>query len=116
MVISQKSLTLVLVVRLNTRRRDTVGRNVGRFRAGKHAAPRLVIEGRREIRIDNETKVIEFKGIVRRFDVSAMNTIESELVAEAHVSYIGTGNLTNATNRHGLGGWIHKALVWLWPF
>ncbi len=35
------------MVRLNTRWRDTVGQNVGRFHAGKHAAPRLVIEGRR---------------------------------------------------------------------
>jgi flagellar L-ring protein precursor FlgH len=76
----------------------------------------LVIEGRREIRIDNETKLIEFSGIVRRYDVKFDNSIESELVAEARVSYVGQGDLTETTNRRGLGGWIHSALSWLWPF
>jgi flagellar L-ring protein precursor FlgH len=76
----------------------------------------LVIEGRREIRIDNETKVIAFSGVVRRYDVAADNTIQSELVAEARVSYVGAGDLTTATNREGLGGWIHRAFAWIWPF
>jgi flagellar L-ring protein precursor FlgH len=76
----------------------------------------LVITGRREIRVDNETKLIEFSGIVRRYDVLADNTIESELVAEARVSYTGEGVLTNATNRQGLGSLLHSAIAWLWPF
>lgn len=76
----------------------------------------LVISGRREIRIDNETKLIEFSGIVRRYDVQADNTIESELVAEARVSYTGEGVLTNSTNRQGIGSLIHSAIAWLWPF
>jgi len=76
----------------------------------------MIIKGRREIRIDRETKVIEFTGIVRRFDVAADNTIQSELVAEANVSYMGEGDLTRTTNRYGLGGWVHSALAWIWPF
>lgn len=76
----------------------------------------LVIQGRRELRIDQEVKVIEFSGIVRRYDITATNTVESELVADARVSYSGTGPLTNATNRRGLGGWLHDALDWIWPF
>ena len=76
----------------------------------------LVISGRREIRIDNETKLIEFSGIVRRYDVHADNTIQSELVAEARVSYAGKGVMTDATNRKGVGAWLHNALLWLWPF
>ena len=76
----------------------------------------LVITGRREIKVDNETKLIEFSGIVRRYDVQANNTIQSELVAEARVSYTGQGTLTETTNRQGLGSWLHSALVWLWPF
>jgi flagellar L-ring protein precursor FlgH len=76
----------------------------------------LVIKGRREIRIDYETKVIEFSGVVRRYDVQADNTILSELVADARVSYSGEGALTDTTNRVGLGGWLHRAIVWLWPF
>ena len=76
----------------------------------------LVIQGRREILIDNETKVIEFSGLVRRFDIKPNNTVESELVAEARVSYQGTGPQTRATNRYGLGGVMHSVIAWLWPF
>jgi len=76
----------------------------------------LVVQGRREIRVDQERKVIEFSGIVRRYDVQANNTVQSELVADARVSYTGTGPLTNTTNRRGFGSWVRNALAWLWPF
>ncbi|MEM6675322.1 MAG: flagellar basal body L-ring protein FlgH [Planctomycetota bacterium] len=76
----------------------------------------LVVEGRREIRIDTERKVLEFRGIVRRFDVERNNTVQSELVADAYVSYAGSGPLTNATERRGLAKWFHIAIDALWPF
>jgi flagellar L-ring protein precursor FlgH len=76
----------------------------------------LVISGRREIKIDQETKLIEFSGIVRRFDIAADNSVTSELVANAQVLYKGTGPMTQHTNRRGLGGWLHSAISWLWPF
>ena len=76
----------------------------------------MIIEGRREIRIDEERKVLEFRGIVRRFDVTRGNTVESELVANAYVSYAGSGPLTNANKRRGLSGWLYNAIDWLWPF
>lgn len=76
----------------------------------------LVIKGRREIKIDSETKVIEFSGVVRRYDVKADNTILSELVADARVAYTGEGQLTDTTERRGIGSIIHRAIIWLWPF
>ena len=76
----------------------------------------MVIEGRREIRIDDETKVIEFRGILRRYDITKNNTIASELVADATVTYSGSGPLTDATNRTGLGKFFHDAISWVWPF
>jgi flagellar L-ring protein precursor FlgH len=76
----------------------------------------LVLQGKREIRIDKETKFIEFGGIVRRYDLKGDNSVASELVANARVSYRGEGPLTNGTNRRGLGGWVHDALDWIWPF
>ena len=76
----------------------------------------LVLSGRREIKIDRETKLIEFSGIVRRFDLAADNSVASELVANATVVYKGCGPLTHTTNRVGLGRWIHDAISWLWPF
>jgi len=76
----------------------------------------LVVNGRREIRVDQEVKVIEFSGIVRRFDIAPDNSVQSELVADARINYSGNGPMTRATNRHGLGGFLHDALAWLWPF
>jgi flagellar L-ring protein precursor FlgH len=76
----------------------------------------LVVNGRREIRIDQETKLIEFSGIVRRWDVRADNTIPSELVAEAKVSYTGHGPLTEQSTRRGVGKWLHDVFLWVWPF
>lgn len=76
----------------------------------------LVISGRREIRVDQETKLIEFTGIVRRYDVQPDNTVESELVANAEIVYRGSGPMTAHTNRRGLSRAIHGLLLWLWPF
>ena len=76
----------------------------------------LVVNGRREIRIDKETKLIEFSGIMRRYDIAADNSISSELVANAKVAYVGNGPLTESTNRVGVGALIHSALAWIWPF
>lgn len=76
----------------------------------------LVVNARREIRIDKETKLIEFSGIVRRYDIEADNSVASELVANAVVSYVGTGPLTDSTNRKGLGAFVHDAIAWIWPF
>lgn len=76
----------------------------------------LIVEGRREIRIDEERKVLEFRGIVRRYDVQRNNTVESELVADAYVSYAGTGPLTRSNERRGLAKWLYNAIDWVWPF
>jgi flagellar L-ring protein precursor FlgH len=76
----------------------------------------MIVNGRREIRIDKETKLIEFSGIIRRWDITPDNSVASELVANAKVSYTGTGPLTNSTNRRGIGAWLHDAIAWVWPF
>ena len=76
----------------------------------------LVVEGRREILVDQERKVLQFRGVGRRYDGTRMNTVESELVADAFVSYTGSGPLTDANRRRGLAHWLYSALDWLWPF
>jgi flagellar L-ring protein precursor FlgH len=72
----------------------------------------LIIEGHREIRIDEEVKKIKITGIVRPSDISVYNTVYSENVANAKVSYEGNGPMTRATER----GWFSKILDFLWPF
>ena len=76
----------------------------------------LVIQGRRELRIDGEVKLLEFSGVVRRYDVTRTNTVQSELVADARVSYVGEGPARKALERRGLAKWLHSAVDWLWPF
>lgn len=96
---------------------------VGRFEARLTAVVmdtlpngNLVIQGRRELRIDKELKVIEFTGIIRVYDVRANNTVLSESVADARVRYSGSGPMTNTTHRRGFSGWLHDAIDWIWPF
>jgi flagellar L-ring protein precursor FlgH len=76
----------------------------------------LVIQGRRELRVDNDVKLLEFSGVCRRYDVTRANTVQSELVADARVSYIGHGPTRDATGRRGLAAWLYSAIDWLWPF
>ena len=76
----------------------------------------LVLSGRREIRVEDQTKLIEFSGVVRKYDVTPVNTIQSELVADARISYVGDGPTTRTTERTGGGSWVHRTLDWLWPF
>jgi flagellar L-ring protein precursor FlgH len=72
----------------------------------------LVLEGRRTVIIDGETKTMRVTGVVRRYDVTANNTVRSTQVANASVAYEGSGTLTNATNR----GWLGDLLDFVWPF
>ncbi|MFO0982172.1 MAG: flagellar basal body L-ring protein FlgH [Planctomycetota bacterium] len=72
----------------------------------------LVVEGRRVIRLDDEVKTIRVSGIVRPQDLSPENTVLSENVANAEISYQGDGPLSQATRR----GWFSRFLEWIWPF
>jgi flagellar L-ring protein precursor FlgH len=76
----------------------------------------LVVSARREVRLDDEVKLIEFTGIVRRYDIEPDNSVQSELVAEVELSFVGAGPMTRTTKRYGLGGFLHRAWAWIWPF
>ena len=72
----------------------------------------MLVEGRRRIVMDQETKTIRFTGIVRPYDVTSLNTVLSENVANASIAYEGQGPLTATTGR----GWLSELLDFVWQF
>ncbi len=72
----------------------------------------LIIQGYREIRVNNETQHIILSGIVRPSDISQDNSILSSNIADARIEYNGTGSLASKQEP----GWLTNALDVVWPF
>nr|WP_085815205.1 MULTISPECIES: flagellar basal body L-ring protein FlgH [Geobacteraceae] len=72
----------------------------------------LLIEGRRNVRVNNEDQIIVLTGTVRGRDVSADNTVSSALVADAKIAYSGKGIISDRQKP----GWLLNVLDKVWPF
>ncbi len=72
----------------------------------------LVIEGRRDLFVNGERKVLAIRGVVRPQDISPDNTISSEYVANAQIIYQGEG-IVSQSQQPGL---FTKLLMFFWPF
>lgn len=64
----------------------------------------LMIQGEKWLALNKGEEFIQLRGIVRPEDVSATNTIPSTLVADARISYGGTGMIDRANSP----GWFSK--------
>lgn len=55
----------------------------------------MVIQGRQEVRVNFEKRILELAGIIRPEDISIGNTIMYDQIAEARISYGGEGQITD---------------------
>ncbi len=69
----------------------------------------LEIKGQKRLRLTDGSEYIRLSGIVRPQDISASNTVSSNLIAEAQIEYVGSGTLSNEA-RPGWGSRLFRAL------
>lgn len=55
----------------------------------------MVIQGRQEVRVNFEKRVLELAGIIRPEDILTDNSISYDKIAEARISYGGKGQITD---------------------
>jgi flagellar L-ring protein precursor FlgH len=72
----------------------------------------LQIEGRRNVRVNNEDQIVTVKGTVRQRDITPENTINSIYVADAQITYAGEGIISDRQKP----GWLMNILDKVWPF
>jgi len=72
----------------------------------------LVVEGKREIYVNNEKKEILLQGVVRPRDIAFDNSVLSTQVADAKVMYTGIGVVAEKQRP----GWGQRLFDYVWPF
>jgi flagellar L-ring protein precursor FlgH len=55
----------------------------------------MVIQGRQEVRVNFEKRILELAGVIRPQDITIGNTISYDKIAEARISYGGKGQITD---------------------
>jgi len=72
----------------------------------------LMIEGSREIEVNNEKQFITLTGVIRTRDVDAENVILSTYISGARITYSGAGIIDERQRP----GWFANIMNKVWPF
>jgi flagellar L-ring protein precursor FlgH len=72
----------------------------------------LMIEGRRNIKVNDEDQIIILEGTIRSRDIAPDNTVNSIYVADARINYSGRGIISDRQSP----GWLMNILDKIWPF
>ncbi len=72
----------------------------------------LMIVGEKQLALTEGSEFIRVKGIIRPADIQPDNTVLSQRIANAQISYRGTGELTDASRT----AWGTNLLYKFWPF
>lgn len=70
------------------------------------------IEGRRTVTINEEDQIMILRGLIRRVDIGFDNTISSQRIADASITYVGKGVVSEEQKV----GWFTRLLAYIWPF
>ncbi len=75
-----------------------------------HVAPNgdLWIKGEQLVEINSDKQRIKVEGRIRTLDISESNTVPSNRIAEAKISYLGDGDLAS----HQKPGWLSRFFSW----
>ncbi len=72
----------------------------------------MVLEGTKQVRINQESHILKLRGVVRSRDVSPHNLVLSTSIAHMEVSFDGKGVVSDANEP----GFFYKLFKWLTPF
>ena len=72
----------------------------------------LIVSGEKQMGINQGSEFIRFSGIVNPLHLTAANTVQSTLVADARIEYRGTGIVDNAQTT----GWLTRFFLNFLPF
>lgn len=72
----------------------------------------LYIKGSRLVQVNYEQQEMTLEGVIRPADISPKNVVLSTHVADAKISYSGTGPVSDKQRP----GWLSRVLDFIWPF
>jgi flagellar L-ring protein precursor FlgH len=96
----------------NTSRQENLNATITARVIDVQANGNLMIEGRRNIKVNDEDQIIVLEGVVRSRDIAPDNTINSIYVADARISYSGRGIISDQQSP----GWLMGIFNKVWPF
>lgn len=73
----------------------------------------MLVKGEKWIELNRGKEFIRVSGIIRPDDISPNNTVSSKMLANARISYSGTGDLADSNNQGWLGKFFGSSY---WPF
>jgi flagellar L-ring protein precursor FlgH len=72
----------------------------------------LILRGEKQLALTEGSEIIQVAGVIRPDDIAPNNTVLSRRLANAQITYRGSGDMAAATRP----GWGSSALLKLWPF
>ncbi len=72
----------------------------------------MKIRGGKSVVVNNENQIIYLTGIIRPFDISAANEIDSSKILNAQIAYTGKGVISDKQRP----GWLTRIVDRVWPF